>query len=322
MLHVSKLSELVGRGTFEESSLKDFEEFLYRPWSKMPSEYCWNGLKEVYNPQTDRVKQERSFRYESYVCLRPFGQNYKEPTDAFMYKVNNDEGRPEIVKKFYDFLFSEDGPWRDALPGLAFVGKKKRGLPQAIIWYNTGNTDCKLTMNLLTAVRLHTCWGLDWVWDRLVEAGFDKTYALLLATNFSFNGQRITTSNGDPDKYAENPLKRLSLTKLGCSKTDMPFSTNYNPSGFKPFFDMKPSTVSGSLKDKTPQQPNNFIWHADKRQVSADDIDMGNREFRESKIVIDFKETELETVIKTGKASRDYVENVEHCLYNNKMLKV
>jgi hypothetical protein len=322
VLHVDSLAELAGKGTFKKKSLKDFNDFLYSTWSGQPSEYCWNDVSSYLSPKTLKVAERRTFCFKHYLCLRPFKDNYMNPTDAFLYKVTNAAGRPKTVRRYYDYLFGEDSPWKDTLSCFAFVGELTDGVPKGIIWYDTGGSCAKLAVNLITAVRLHTCWGLDYVWARFVDAGFDDETALLLATNFSWNNQEITYANGSEYKYAENPLKGATLSKLGCSKTDMPFSTNYNPSGFKPFLDRDPKYKGKSLQEKTPIQPNNFIWHEDGVEVSADGLCKGSSEFQKSKIKVNSELNYLERVIEGKSISQDLVKEIQHKLYTNKMLEV
>lgn len=217
---------------------------------------------------------EQYYREINYYCMRHFSHNHYHPTDGLAFRVTNRTGRPKTVKKFYEYLFSADGPWRDALPGLSLLNTDGSDIPTHIIWHNTGISPVKITMNLLCAARLHTCWGLDIIWERLVDNGFTPEEAILLCTNFNWDDQEITVSNGSPAKHSENPEKELELYLSGASMTDMPFTTNANSSGFcRLIKDKTPLSVIGTLAAGTPPQPNNYLWHDDGDEVNSDDAD-------------------------------------------------
>lgn len=236
-------------------------QYVFRDWS-------------MYNKKGNQYY----YREVNYYCMRHFSQNHFHPTDGLAFRVTNRTGRPKTVKKFYEYLFSPDGPWRDALPGLSLLNtdtsSTSSDVPTHIIWHNTGISPVKITMNLLCAVRLHTCWGLDIIWERLVDNGFTPEEAILLCTNFNWDEQEITVDNGSPAKHSENPEKKLDLYLSGASMTDMPFTTNANPSGFcRLIKDKTPLNVLGSLAAGTPPQPNNYLWHDDGEEINADDAE-------------------------------------------------
>lgn len=282
-----KQAQMLNNSTFAESSLKNFDNFLKASWSGSPVEFCWNGVSTSINDKGEMISKPQ-FMSRHYLCMRPFNSNHNNPTDAMLVKITNrgqDKTRAKTIGRFYKYLLGDKSPWKDAHAQLAVVEPDENDIPQALVWFDTKRGNAKLMINLLTAIRLHTCWGLDWVWEKLIEAGFTNEEAILLATNFSWAGQTITGSNGSPEKWSSNPNKSLELSKLGCSKTDQPFSTNYNPSGFKPLFDKKPFKA-GSLQDGTPVQPNNFIWHADEKPVNSDSLNSNSTEYKNATLKI------------------------------------
>lgn len=323
MQTIESVYDAKGLGTIADSSLKPFDDFVKAPFSGMPVEAIWNNKTEYYNSKKGVVEEGFAPQSVHYLCLRPFSNNYKNPTDAFLMKLTNKSGRPTVVKKFYDYLFGTHSPWRDAYKSFMLVGKDANDIPDAVLWYDTSNCCSKLAMNFLTAMRLHTCWGLDYIWLKLVDAGFTPNEAVLLCTNFSWAGQDLTISNGPEGKFDENPFTKVALSRLGCSKTDMPFSTNYNPSGFKPLLVGAPSFSGNSLKSGQPVQPNNFIWNADGAEVNADNLSKSSAEYKNSKIKVSKKSTPLYTYLKNGKKlSKDYIDEVVGKLWANELLEV
>lgn len=324
MLHFKDIADAEGTGTLLSSSIQNFQKFLDAPFSGSPVEACWNSTTERYNTKKNAVEKTVDFVPLHYLCLRPFSINYKNPTDAFLMKITNKSERPGIVKEFYKYLLSKDSPWKDALKSVATVKTDAYGIPEGILWYDTSNSCSKLVMNLLTAMRLHTCWGLDFIWLRLVDAGFSEEEALLLCTNFSWQGQSITATNGPDGKFDADPYAKLPLSRLGCSKTDMPFNTNFCPSGFAPLFEKKPSFSGKSLTEKQNVQPNNFIWHADRIEVNADNLTKSSPEYKNGNIHVSKTSTPLYTYLKKGntKLSKDYVKEVQEKLHKNLYLEV
>lgn len=324
MLHVETIKELAGKGTFLPDSVKSFDSYFKNSFSGNPVEFCWNGVTEAY--KAGKVVKQREFQYRNYLCMRPFNSNHNTPTDALLVKVTNKDGRPIITKDFYYFLFeAEDSPWADAHSSISFVWSKDKNLPDAVVWYDTSKACSKLVMNLLTAMRLHTCWGLDYVWHRLCEAGFSPEVAILLATNFAYNGQDITLGNPSASVFSSDPTKNgAKLCKNGCSKTDMPFSTNYNPSGFKPLIvDKSPKFKGKSLASGQSVQPNNFIWHEDGIEVNSDDISKSSSEYKNSKIKVNQSvKTLSDYLTNKSKLSSDYVKEVTEKLVKNEMLEI
>lgn len=322
MLKIKTIAEaLTLAGTMQESSLKNFEKFLNKPFSGNPVEACWNDTSSSYS--NGKTTTTPSFQTVSYYCLRPFNNNHSNPTDAFLMNITNKSSRPETVKKFYDYLFSDESPWASAFPGLALVGEDKNGIPDAILWYDIGKSPSKVVANLFSAMRLHTCWGADWFFAKLVDAGFSPEAAILLASNFSWAGQSLTVSNGPPSKFDVDPRKKLTLSKMGCSKTDMPFSTNYNPSGFSPLFKKQPVGDTGTLKDGTPVQPNNYIWHTDAVPTNSDSLSKSSPEYVKSVIKVSKETTPIhEYLLSDKEIPKDYVQEMMANLSTNKLVEV
>lgn len=319
MQTISNIKE-VKNSTLLPQSIETFNGFAEKKWGGYPVEFCYNAVVDEY--KSGKIVKKPSFISQNYYCMRSFNSN--TTTDGLYVRTTNADKRPTTTKAFYDYIFSKSGPWRDALPALLFVDKDKNGIPKGVLWYRTDVGCSKLIMNLLTAMRLHTCWGGDWFWFKLVEAGFSKEVAMLLSTNFSWAGQDITISNGPAGKFDEDPRKKLSLSKLGCSKTDMPFSTNYNPSGFKPFLVNKSPKFKGKpLSSGQSVQPNNFIWHEDGIEVNADNLSKSSSEYKKSNIKIVSEKTPIHKyLLSDEKMSSDYIKEVTEKLIKNEMLEV
>ncbi len=313
-------------GSMLDKTKTDFQKFHTKADSHKPVQFCWNDKVDKFNAKTSAVTSETLMREAHYYCMRSFNANYKHPTDGLLFKVVNKKGRPTQLANFYNYLFSAKSPWRGAFANLVFVGKDKHGIPDSIVWFDTSIGDAKLTINLFSTIRLHTCWGLDAVWQKMVDAGFDPETAMLMATNFSFAGQTITISNGPAGLFDEDVFDKLSLSKHGCSKTDMPFSTNYNPSGFKPLLvDKKPMTTSGPLASGVPPQPNNFIWHQDGIEINADNLSKTSAEYKESKIKVVQKDALGLVAYLSGKTktfSKGTISEITDKLVKNELLEV
>lgn len=321
---VESVGELVNT-TVLKQSIKKFDAFNDENVDGNPCVFAWNGVSSEMDDDLN-MSEKATMHKKYYLCMRPFSDNYKTPTDILSVRVTNAKGRPTIVKSFYDYLFGATSPWKEALPAVAAIAdpSNKYGIPKAIVWHNTNLGSSKLVFNLLTAMRLHTCWGLDIVWQRLVDGGFTPEAAILLASNFSFGGQTLTVSNGPAGLFDEDVFEKLSLSKYGCSKTDMPFSTNYNPSGFRRLLKKNPNVSHGTLKQGTPVQPNNFIWHDDDVPTNSDTIDKSSPEFKNSKIkVVQSDPYDLEKYLKDkGKISKSTIKEIEEKLMKNEMLEL
>jgi len=322
-----KLSEFSGMGTITDDSITSFDTWMkgvVKSGNAYPTYYAFNEMQDQWDSKAQRVKKSQSLMPVSYYCMRHFANNYKNPTDALIFKLTNKTGRPTITKEFYEYLFADSSPWRSAFPGLAGLKPDKNGIPDYIVWFDTKKVPAKTVANLFAAIRLHTCWGADWFFMRLRELGFKDEAAILLSSIFAWNGQTITTSNGHSAKFSEDPRQLIELNKFGASKTDMPFSTQYNPSGFQPLLVQKePSTVSKSLMDKTPTQPNNFIWHGDKKAINADSLNTTSEEYKNSliKIVPHSDPTGLHSAMKgKKKLSKATLSEIEDALYNAKSI--
>jgi hypothetical protein len=308
--------------TMQESSVANFTNFLDKKFSGSPVEFCYNTISASADSKGN-VKYHPSFSQIHYFCLRSFTPNCKTPTDAALMKVTNKSGRPSIVKQFYDYITGDASPWASCHGDFVAVRPDKNGIPEAYLWFNTGGACSRLVMSMLTAMRLHTCWGLDYVFVKLVDAGFTPEEAILLSTNFSWAGQTLTTSNGPPGMFSEDVHKILSLSKLGVSRTDMPFLTNYSPSGFKPLFGKKPSFSGQSLKAGQSPQPNSFIWNTDGVEVNADNLDKSSKEYKSAKIKIVPSLKAFEWHINDVQSmSAAYVSEVKDKLHNNHILEI
>lgn len=322
MKRIKTLEEAIELGgTMKETSIGPFKAFLNKSFSGSPVEACWNTFEESYSGGKTRSKAKL---YQlNYLCLRPFNENHLKPTDAFMMKVTNKSTRPKAAKKFYDYLFSDDSPWASAFPGLALVGEDANGIPDAILWYDVAASPSKVVANLLSAMRLHTCWGADWFFDKLVDAGFSNEAAILLASNFSWSGQTLTVSNGPSGKFDVDPRKKVGLSKLGCSKTDMPFSTNYNPSGFAPLFEKKPVGDKGTLAAGTSVQPNNYIWHTDEIPTNSDALNKSSEEYKNGVVKVSSEKTPIHAYLADDvPLSKEYIAEIEHNLSTNKLVTI
>ena len=303
--------------TLLEKSVKPFQSFLDEGFKGSPVEFCYNSMSHSAD-KDGKVTTQPSFIGKYYLCLRFFTGSHTNPTDAAMMKITNKKGRPSFVKKFYDYLMSPDSPWASCHDVFAAVRPDKNGIPDALLWYNNKDKCAKMVMNFLTTARLHTCWGLDYVFVKLVDAGFTPEEAILLSTNFSWAGQTLTVSNGPPGMFDEDVANKLSLSKFGVSKTDMPFLTNHNPSGFKPLFDKKPSYSGGSYAEGNSVQPNSFIWNADGKEVNADHISTKN-----GNLQVSIKENILSDYLKGGKTPPEsYIQEVREKLHKNEKLYI
>lgn len=318
-------------GTILEESRTRFETYRKNTNQEQnphyPTHYCFNGTVDIYNPKTGKFKPVPNFNYINYYCMRNFSANYKTPTDALLFMITGKTGRPEELSHFYNYLFSKESPWVGTHQSLCFIGQDKYGIPDSILWYDTSNCDAKLMANLLCTIRLHTCWGLDAIWLKFVEAGFTPEEAILLCTNFSFAGQEITAGPSPALLHKKNVCQNLKISKFGCSKTDMPFNTNYNPSGFAPLLkDKKPRVTSKSLMEKTPTQPNNYIWNADGIQINADNLTRDSEEYEKGTIKVSRGKDPYGLIqylaIKTKKLSKEVVSEISELLNTNKLLVI
>lgn len=309
-------------GLIADKTLNDFSNWMGKTknWHE-PTLYTFYEQGDMYNEKTKKVKKTQTQIEVKYYCMRAFHHNYRSPTDALMFKIKHKDGRPTITTAFYKYLFGPSSPWKTAFPGMAAISPDKNGIPDYILWHDVSLAPAKTVANLFCTIRLHTCWGADWFWYRLRELGFSDEAALLLSTCFSWANQTITISNGPKEKYDEKPYEKLKLCKFGPSKTDMPFSTNANPSGFLSFLvDKKPKVTSGTLAQKTPTQPNNFIWEDAGEEYSADSLPSDDTRHKKSLIKVD-RNTDpfnLKETLKKGSLSEATFKTINDALYKKK----
>lgn len=321
---VSSIAEAaaLSGSTVDEKYVASYQNFLDAAFSGNPVEAAWRALSQSADASGKIVKKS-ALHTLSYLCIRPFSANHANPTDAFLLKVTNKKGRPATVKKFYDYLTGETSPWKGIHDAIAAVRPDANGIPDAFFLYRNDLGCAKLAMSLWTAMRLHTCWGLDIIWERLVDAGFTEEEAILLATNFSWNGQTITVSNGPKGMHEKNPEATLKLSKLGVSKTDMPFLTNHSPSGFKALLvDKKPNSVHGTIASGERAQPNSFLWNTSDEMVNADSLP--SHCAGKGKLQVSSEVNVLSDYLKrkTKSISQTYVEEVRGALLDNKAIKI
>lgn len=271
LLIVPCASALVGRGTIKEEAATHYDSYYAfqdeKKWRTFPTYYSYFSASPQYSKEGKVFYERRPFDI-GYYCMRALSDVNPAP-DSLYFFIKHKE-RTEITKKFYEFLFGPNSPWAKVFYGIALVFKTNEDIPDAVIMHDN-TVDAKILVNLFTAIRLHTCWGLDYVFHRLLAAGFSEREAFLLSSLFQWNNQTIT---GSEDSFRHlKDMSSVTLTMNGCSKTDMPIMPEYNKSTFSNLFHRKTLRLTGKYSDGASIQPNNYLWHSDNKAINADNLD-------------------------------------------------
>lgn len=131
------------------------------------------------------------------------------------------------ASRYINWLLSDKSPYAPLFEGddVYLFRDKKDEKPILIAFTSDVNKlPVRLLCNFLIATRLQSGWGLNHVWDYLVNQGFTEDTAFLLTSFFSWSNQTVTYQQHSDSRHGEKPWLTHQLGTHGPYPSDQPLN--------------------------------------------------------------------------------------------------